>query len=901
MKWQIPVIMLVLLFLYFGGCQNVVNEDDLGLQDSITDTTDTTDTIPDDTTKPVITFLNPVDSSVFSIVDSVVYVSWTKPVDSTELVGLELYYDSVFFKSIKESMYNTGSYTWDIYKKYANGDSYQLRLFKCEDSSTIVFSEKFSITGSFNGDEYEIDDIYEQAKLITPGELQKRTFFSGNSDWVKYAVTEGDTFTFKLYTDYRTSVDTKVASEVAAGTDGVDWSQSYNFKRVTTGLTDTIYHCIRISPYKALPDDYTENPKRHTYYASLSTSSSNDTAIFIMPYEGDTYVAGDTLNVRLINCSNTITLYRDDSVVTTITLSGSKYDLTIPNGMVTSDNYYFTSTKSDDSTTIVKSGTFAISASGVDDIYENNNTESSATSFDTTIGKMSANLTALDIDYYSLSINKDEYYSVHLTTSGEPIKIELYKQGENTPLFSKEAQSYDSTLLLDFTALFSGTAYLKVFQKQYSTTESVQINYDISLNHLESFDSLQVSVDTGIPVYNALDTMKIHYLNKSNRSAVLEIFRDDTLLGEISEYNNIIDSGTYNWIVPYTPVTSSKYRISIKIDDNDIRAFSDLVSMNGFTENDSFEENNSFETAVFIDSFNTAINARIFGIEYDWFAFPIDSGYSYAPLVSYGVSWRLYHPDGLVDSWDDEYTSYRYDTLWVNVNTYDVFGRDYSLIISKFPIDGLPVEIQSPLGGEVYDLGDSLKIAVIAQKISSVNVDLMLNDSAIEDIDYIKTTGEPRYWIIPDHLSYSDSYYIKVQDDTIVSYSNTFTINGIKPDSYEPNDSVQYAAPLDLSTLPFEGNGTFEVGDVDWYKINLIKDSTYTFTFNSSEDSIFTEVQLFKGDETDFFVGEFRILVDDDLGYIGTVDFTPDSTGEFLLYFDPWRDTYCGGYTFSIK
>lgn len=891
-------MLLIMLFLYLGGCQNVVNDD----QNPLDTISDTTDTIPDDTTKPAITFFNPVDSSVFSSTDSFVLVSWTKPEDSTELVGIDLYYDSIFFKRIKESMYNTGSYSWNIYRKYGNGEAYQLRLFNSSDSSTIAFSEKFSITGSFNGDEYEIDDIYAQAKLITPGELQKRTFFSGNSDWVKYAVTAEDTFTFKLYTDYRTSVSTKVASEVATGDDGVDWSQSYNFVRVTTGLMDTIYHCISISPYKVLPDDYNENPKRHTYYASLSTNNTNDSAIFIMPYEGDTYTSGDTINVRLINCNKMITLYRGDNVVTTFSLNSNKYNLAIHEGMVTSDNYYFTSTRSDDSTVIVKSGTFSINASGIDDSYENNNSQSKATPFDTVAGKMLANLTALDIDYYSVSLKKDEYYSFYTVTTGEPLKVELYMPGEIQPLFSNEvASSFDSILSLDFTSLFSGIAYLKIFQKPGSKTESLQINYELNLNHSQTFDSLKVFVDTSKSVFKALDTMKIHYINNSNKNAILEIFRSDTLLGKISEYGNIIDSGFFSWIVPNTPVTSDEYRIAIKIEDNNIRSFSDLLSMEGFTENDSFEVNNNFETATFINVFNTTINARIFGIEYDWFAFPIDSGYTYAPLVSYGASWRLYHPDDLVDSWDDEYTCYRDDTMWVNLNSYDVFGTDYSLIISKFPIDGIPVEIKSPLAGEIYNLKDSLKITVIAQGPSYINIDLMLNDSVIEDLSSITTTGVPRYWVIPDYLSYNESYYIRAQKDSIISYSDTFTINGIKPDAYEPNDSSYSAAVLDLSTLPFEGSGTFEVKDEDWYKVNLTKDVTYTFTFNSSVDSIFTEVQLFDGDETEFIVGKFRILVDDDLGYVGTAEFTPDTTGDFLLHFDPWRDTYCGSYTFSIK
>jgi hypothetical protein len=119
-----------------------------------------------------------------------------------------------------------------------------------------------------------------------------------------------------------------------------------------------------------------------------------------------------------------------------------------------------------------------------------------------------------------------------------------------------------------------------------------------------------------------------------------------------------------------------------------------------------------------------------------------------------------------------------------------------------------------------------------------VNLQLAIDTTVLSSIVTYRanTQGGSSYsWTPPTGLATGSRYRIKLINysySNITGFSEAFTISGIAPDAYEPDNSSAATHAIATNGVP-EGH-TITLGDKDWYRFSAIADSLYVITSHGS-------------------------------------------------------------------
>jgi hypothetical protein len=118
---------------------------------------------------------------------------------------------------------------------------------------------------------------------------------------------------------------------------------------------------------------------------------------------------------------------------------------------------------------------------------------------------------------------------------------------------------------------------------------------------------------------------------------------------------------------------------------------------------------------------------------------------------------------------------------------------------------------------------------------------------------------------VPSGLVSGNNYRIRIANysySAIRAYSSAFSISGINPDAYEPDDSVSIAHSITINTPE---NHTFPTSDVDWFTFTAKTNYMYIVQVTSR---IYPTVTIYSTDKT---------------SVLGTTSSTVDSTLSTVL------------------
>ncbi len=177
---------------------------------------------------------------------------------------------------------------------------------------------------------------------------------------------------------------------------------------------------------------------------------------------------------------------------------------------------------------------------------------------------------------------------------------------------------------------------------------------------------------------------------------------------------------------------------------------------------------------------------------------------------------------------------------------------------------------------------------------SYVKIDLYQGPALQSTLSSSATNNGSYSWSVPNYTT-TGKYRIKLSsyyDSGISAYSDTFTINGLTADSYEPDNVRDQASNYTPDGAVQQRSLTY--GDTDWVAIPMEKGKTYSFRNNSS---IRVYAYLFRGtassQSTNFYLGGSSSY------YIQT--YVCDSTMTYNVRITPYSSSYYGSYFFSVK
>ncbi len=376
---------------------------------------------------------------------------------------------------------------------------------------------------------------------------------------------------------------------------------------------------------------------------------------------------------------------------------------------------------------------------------------------------------------------------------------------------------------------------LKTAASGYLTKMTVISSYDqaavITLDSVASFAFLSPSANA---IWTAGSSYQIEWApSSSGPSDLINLYLHKGAQSLSSIVSSVSNSGVYTYSLPSGLSTGNDYRIRITNNASPIKiGFSDFFTINAITAIDVFEPDNNRQTASTIDSLGKTQAYILTVNDTDWVKFSADSGSIYqltlSGTVSVAASLYLGSSSASSASFGGQATSSlkwtcpKSNTWYVRISSYSAGGSGtYSFTVSRYNPAGW-VHFINPAAKSVLTAGTSNIIAwsVDSSHMTRDNFNLYLCKGSRQffPINAQVTSGAAFTWNIPEGVATGSDYRIGIVNRSRTvgeGFSDTFSITGMTPDSYEPDDSKTLAHPL---YLPAQTH-TLTVNDTDWFNV----------------------------------------------------------------------------------
>ena len=830
-------------------------------------------------------FINPTALSDWSL-DSSYQVQWmaTGAADSGMAI-LSLYKDDTLISGLSTYQSVAGSYLWSLSLtrtlsgyRLGSGTGYRLRVANAIDTTQWDFSPTFTIHSAYSG-KLELTSPKKGAQAKLDSTLR---------------ITWTATGTVGSLVGLQLLKDTALAYSLATSTSATAGSYTVTTLYSSLGSGDD-YH-IRIYAYS----DPSISQTGPAFTISSNYSGSFE---FTSPGANDTLTAGMTAKAVWTVSGNPgdyaqITLWHDSTSIPSfsysVSASDNSYFLNIPGGL-SSGRYRLRLTSSSDAGIFAFSPAFFVR--GADpDAYEKDDSLSLAKAITTDGKPQQHTLTLLDVDWVRFKAAAGKRYLAGVRVGGS---VYLEAMDSASRLLK---QQYGANPQLVAPA-YVGTEYLRV--RPYSG--SAPGVYQISV--LE-YDSSGASTKVAFTAPDEKATWasgsyyNITWVPDSvlfGASVSLMLYNDTTFVQSIGSY--VYNTGSYAWTVPSGIYSGSKYRIRMVSSlSSDLFGYSPYFTISGVTP-DAYEPDNSRGAAKAITADGTVQKRNITPGDTDWVRFDAIAGKTYLASVNTSSSSTevyLYVIDSLGNSLVSRsgsqvsatYVPSRSGTLYIRVQAYYGAG-DYSLSLLAYDAGkgGLPVKFTTPDTSTVWSTGSSYLITWKPDSLTfgpQVNLDLYNDSVFVQSVtSYLGNTGSYS-WILPASLYSGSKYRIRLgsyNNSALYGFSPYFTISGIVPDAYEPDNTRGLAKAIVADGAAQQRN--LASNDSDWVRFDATAGKTYLATANSASASVY----LYMTDS----LGSTLVYQS---GQRPTVAFTPTRAGKYYLRIQPYSGS--GAYTLSL-
>ena len=235
---------------------------------------------------------------------------------------------------------------------------------------------------------------------------------------------------------------------------------------------------------------------------------------------------------------------------------------------------------------------------------------------------------------------------------------------------------------------------------------------------------------------------------------------------------------------------------------------------------------------------------------------------------------------------------------FVRVTQYSTsYLGDYSLLVTQF--DSLTAaRFTSPDSNTTWASGTSYSIAWATDSaLFGTYVSLYLWDEAMNRLQtittYLSNSGTYSY-LVPAGLATGSDYRIKLvnySSSSIAGYSKKFTITGIAPDGFEPDNKRANASTLVLGSPQ---SHTITLGDTDFVAMNLDSGKTYAF---STTGVAYTYNYLYSSLDSISYLTYYSAT-----SATGQVRWNCTRTGKYYTRITPYSTSlsYLGAYAFNV-
>jgi hypothetical protein len=329
------------------------------------------------------------------------------------------------------------------------------------------------------------------------------------------------------------------------------------------------------------------------------------------------------------------------------------------------------------------------------------------------------------------------------------------------------------------------------------------------------------------------------------RSVALALYRDSVYVSSITA--SVTNSGSYSWSIPSGTLSSDRYRIRIANYSNpQVHAFSPYFTISGVT-GDSYEPDNTQATAGEIAAGDSAQARSVTQGDYDWIRFKAESGRKYLAVFNSAVSLSagIYDSLGSIQAsrsgtqFSVLHTATRTGTHYLRVGPVGSYGNYTVRLIEYEDADGgFPASFTAPDTSTTWAAGASYSIAWARDTaLYGPYVSLALyRDSALVTNIYSSLANSGAYtWNVPAGLPTSSRYRIRITSGSntlVYGHSARFTISGVAPDAFEPDNQRSQAKDISADGAPQARNLTSN--DSDWVRFDGDPARTYLFSVSTN-------------------------------------------------------------------
>jgi len=754
--------------------------------------------------------------------------------------------------AVSTSVPFSGSMGWYVPSGLETGNNYRIKLQRISGSAVYAYSDSFSITGVSN-DKYEYDNTRSAAHSIPANTLENHILTLGDTDWVKIPMVPQSLYRVATASAY------SIATALYRGTSTTQLNSNYGTAisfLVSTTTNDSLF--VRVSPYATISADSL------SYSIIINRIDSSTIPGITYPAAGGSVQAGTMETVQwavdtaLFGSYVTLGLYYDTTFVDSIGKyipNNGRYVWNIPPKDTAGNKYRIKITSYLYPAIGKLSAPFSIA--GVEaDKYENDNLRSKASA-----------MAVDEVQQRTLTLRDSDWVKVPLE-SGVTYRImnkATYLQDVSLFYGSSANYFYDNStgpLSYSYTPVSSDTLFVLV--TQYLSSVTYTGPYTLTVAKMDTSNANRIVFPSaGTTVYTGTPST-ISWLSDST---TFGRYVNLTLCVDTVPFMSIVtslgNSGTYAW-TPVTGIASgSRYRVKLTSYTNPaLSRLSDVFSIVGQIP-DVYENDNSVQKAT-VFSLDSTQSRTLSLYDTDWVKLPVASGTSYTitSKASFYHSLYIYRSASLINLFAGSSSVNTFtvagsanDTLFVMVRTYSAsasYTGAYTLNIKQLDLTNIG-KITSPGGGAVLSTGTSYVIrwnADTAAYGTAVSLQLCNDTNAILSIIAGLSNSGLYTWNIPSGLGTDSRYRIKLLsylNTSIYRYSDTFTINGLARDLYEP-DNNRASARL----IPFDSliSRTISLGDTDWVKVPLIGGELYSIT---TKASFFHYIYLYRGASASYY------------------------------------------------
>jgi hypothetical protein len=789
-----------------------------------------------------ITKYDPLTSVKFTSPDSVTTwaagssyaVSWTPNTTVFgSYVNLYLYKGNLLITTLVTDATNSGSYTATFPTGLASGSDYRIKIANYSNTVLTGFSSYFTVSG-VSPDAYENDNVRDSAKALTLGAVQQHTITLSDTDWVKFYADSGSLYIiqdsgaagFRTYTYLYYGTDVSSTNYNYSGSTGtLLWQWSC--------LKSGTYYLKNYAYYSGYGGAYTFVVSKYDPQTSVKFTSPDSTTSWAA---GSSYTISWTPNTMVFGSYVNLYLYKGNQLVYSIYSSGASntgsYTWTIPSGFATGSDYRI-KIASYSSTAIAGFSPYFTISGMTPDGYEFDNMRDSAKTL--TLGTAQQhNLTYSDTDWVKFSADSGKRYVVSsIGTSGFMVYAYLYNgAATNYTTYFYSTSSNGVLYNSPWTCTIPGTYYLRITPYSSGTTGS----YSFKVIKFDSTTAANFTNPLSGATWSSGSTYTISWSADSalfSNYVYLYLYKGSQYVVSIA--SDISNTGTYSWTVPAGYLTGSDYRIEImSYSNSSIYGYSQPFTISGVAI-DAYEYDDTAGAAKAITTDGTAQSRTLSRSDIDWIKFTAEKDSLYFIQSLGGTTVYMY--EYLYSSPTGTYLASQYGyspkilwtcpasgTYFVKVIPYSTsYYGSYQLVVKKYSLAS-SVSFINPTATAAWITGSTYQIQWTADTAlfgASVRLQLTVDTASFYSIISSTTNSGTYSWIPPAGLATGSQYHIKLSNYTyanIAGLSPAFSISGINPDAYEPDDSTLTAHII--STTGAVESHTISMYDKDWYKFS---------------------------------------------------------------------------------